>query len=252
MLLVDHFRNSLRARCALSSQRFVDQRQAALESSDAAVQSLAVDYPDPVRLRGIRSKQAADVLERHLQEAHGTDDARGVDLIRSVPAVSGPGVHLAGHEQTGLVVVAKCRDGDSSQAGELADSEQVALVAALVGHAGNLASPTVGESRWAIKRGAETLPLHDEIGRLEWAAPQDWMCEPFMPAKTGLTVAEHQVRTVENYLELRSLAPERPFVPVPQGWKLDDYVRCVDLYYELTGIDLAAQPLVGIGSVCRR
>jgi hypothetical protein len=25
----------------------------------------------------------------------------------------------------------------------------------------------------------------DQIGCLEWAAPQDWMCEPFMLAKTG-------------------------------------------------------------------
>src|SRR5262245_6458969 len=26
----------------------------------------------------------------------------------------------------------------------------------------------------------------DEIGKLEWAAPQDWMCEPFMLSRTGL------------------------------------------------------------------
>jgi hypothetical protein len=124
--------------------------------------------------------------------------------------------------------------------------------------------------RWALDSGGFTeLRLHggwrttpteyvaairrysDEIGRLEWAAPQDWMCEPFMLAKTGLTVAEHQLRTVENYLELRSLAPELPFVPVLQGWSLDDYRRCVELYQQ-TGVDLAAEPLVGVGSVCRR
>jgi hypothetical protein len=35
------------------------------------------------------------------------------------------------------------------------------------------------------------------IGRLAWAAPQVWMCEPFMLAKTGLTVAEHQAPAVE-------------------------------------------------------
>jgi len=91
----------------------------------------------------------------------------------------------------------------------------------------------------------------DEIGRLEWAAPQDWMCEPFMLAKTGLMIAEHQARTVANYLELRSLAPDLPFVPVLQGWSRDDYHRCVELY-QRAGIDLAAAPLVGVGSVCRR
>ena len=50
----------------------------------------------------------------------------------------------------------------------------------------------------------------DEIGNLEWAAPQNWMCEPFMSAKTGLTVREHQVRTVSNDLHLRHLAPDLP------------------------------------------
>jgi hypothetical protein len=91
----------------------------------------------------------------------------------------------------------------------------------------------------------------DEIGQLEWAAPQDWMCEPFMVAKTGLTVAEHQRRTVDSVLELRALAPDLPFVPVLQGWELDDYLACIDLY-TAAGIDLTAEPTVGLGSVCRR
>lgn len=91
----------------------------------------------------------------------------------------------------------------------------------------------------------------DEIGNLEWAAPQDWMCEPFMLDKTGLSVAEHQARTVTSVVELRSLAPDLPFVPVLQGWALDDYLRCADLYAD-AGIDLAAEPTVGVGSVCRR
>lgn len=44
----------------------------------------------------------------------------------------------------------------------------------------------------------------DECGGLVWAAPQDWMCEPFMLAKTRKTVAEHQRLTTENYLLLCS------------------------------------------------
>lgn len=91
----------------------------------------------------------------------------------------------------------------------------------------------------------------DEVGGLQWAAPQDWMCEPFILAKTGLTIAEHQRRTVLNYLELRERAPDLPFVPVLQGWTLDDYQRCVDLYAK-QGVNLQATPLVGLGSVCRR
>lgn len=90
-----------------------------------------------------------------------------------------------------------------------------------------------------------------EIGNLAWAAPMDWMCEPFVVAKTGLSVEEHQRRTVDNYISLRAAAPTLPFIPVLQGWTLADYLHCVDLY-TAAGVDLTTLPLVGIGSVCRR
>lgn len=90
-----------------------------------------------------------------------------------------------------------------------------------------------------------------EIGSLAWAAPQDWMCEPFITAKTGLTVEEHLRRTVGNYLDLRSLDPTLPIIPVVQGFDRADYHRCLDLY-EAAGVDLPAERVVGIGSVCRR
>jgi hypothetical protein len=85
------------------------------------------------------------------------------------------------------------------------------------------------------------------IGRLVWAAPQDWMCEPTVRAQTGLTVAEHQRRTTENYLELRDRGP---FVPVLQGWELRDYLAHVEQYND-AGVDLQTV-LVGVGSICRR
>lgn len=91
----------------------------------------------------------------------------------------------------------------------------------------------------------------DEVGRLAWAAPMDWMCEPAVCKATGRSVAEHQIRTVHGLLYLRHLAPELPIIPVLQGYTLDDYLRCADLY-ERCGVDLAAEPLVGVGSVCRR
>jgi hypothetical protein len=91
----------------------------------------------------------------------------------------------------------------------------------------------------------------EEIGNLEWAAPMDWMCEPVMLAKTSLTVRDHQRRMVDNFLRLRDLARDLPFIPVIQGWGIDDYLRCVDLY-AAAGIDLTAYPTVGLGSVCRR
>lgn len=119
--------------------------------------------------------------------------------------------------------------------------------------------------RWTITPAAyvaEVRRFRDEVGGLAWAAPQDWMCEPIVLrggeaargitfAGTGLSVEEHQRRTVENFLELRALAPDVPFVPVLQGWSVYDYWRCEELYRR-AGVDLQAEPLVGVGTVCRR
>lgn len=92
---------------------------------------------------------------------------------------------------------------------------------------------------------------YDGVGKMDWAAPQDWMCEPIAVKATGLSVLEHQRRTVANYLELWHIAPDLPFIPVVQGWHLADYLRCVDMY-EQAGVDLTSSPTVGVGSVCRR
>ena len=69
---------------------------------------------------------------------------------------------------------------------------------------------------------ARVRRYRDQIGALLWAAPQDWMCEPAIVVKTGLSVAEHQARTVENFCTLRQLAPELPIIPVVQGWTVTD------------------------------
>jgi hypothetical protein len=99
---------------------------------------------------------------------------------------------------------------------------------------------------------AEETRLHmREIGNMERAAPQDWMCEPWILGKTGLTIQEHQRRTVNNYVELMTIAPDVPWMPVLQGWGMCDYLRCVEMY-QRAGVDLHAQPLVGVGTVCRR
>jgi hypothetical protein len=90
-----------------------------------------------------------------------------------------------------------------------------------------------------------------EIGSLAWASSQDWMCEPAITARTGLTVAEHQARTIRSYLDLRDLAPDVPWSPVLQGWTYGDYLDHAEAFERL-GVDLAALPVVGIGSVCRR
>lgn len=106
-----------------------------------------------------------------------------------------------------------------------------------------------------------------EIGRLDWAAPQDWMCEDAIIgggtyggqrfAGTHLSVAEHQRRTVANFLDLAELWPQfsdsaNPYMPVLQGKPgvVSSYLAHAAMY-EDAGIHLADFALVGVGSVCR-
>jgi hypothetical protein len=138
--------------------------------------------------------------------------------------------------------------------------------------------------RWTISAEqyiADNRRWDSELGPAEWIAPRDWMCEPWViygknehldPSHRdyfhgtrearGLgpfddeqdldtAVAIHQRYTVDDYLELASLAPDLPIIPVLQGWTLEQYQRCADMY-AVAGVDLAAQPVVGLGSVCRR
>lgn len=120
--------------------------------------------------------------------------------------------------------------------------------------------------RWTItarEYADEVRRYRDEIGMLDMASAMDWMCEPKIiqgfwhrdPRQrfvgTKLSVREHQRRTVANYLELVSIAPDLPWMPVLQGWALGDYLQNVE-DYAAAGVELAALPRVGVGSVCRR
>lgn len=98
---------------------------------------------------------------------------------------------------------------------------------------------------------SEIRRYRDEIGGLDWASQQDHMCEPHMLKLTGLTIEEHHERTVNNYVELKTIAPELDIIPVLQGWELEHYLRCRDLF-DAKGVDLTKVPVVGVGSVCRR
>ncbi|QYN41012.1 hypothetical protein K1T35_47580 (plasmid) [Pseudonocardia sp. DSM 110487] len=119
-----------------------------------------------------------------------------------------------------------------------------------------------GEWRTTPREYVAAVARYDrEIGVMGWAALQDWMCEPQMLAKTGLTVAEHQARTVDNFLQLRTLWPEYsddscPFEPSLQGdpESPEDYLRCIERY-TAAGVDLRDPEqvdMVAIGSVCRQ
>jgi hypothetical protein len=136
--------------------------------------------------------------------------------------------------------------------------------------------------RWRSSAAEYVAVVRRIVGQLgpdlcEWVAPQDCMCEdlviyggigprglvfegtremrglaPGEPEQDRLTAVRiHQRLTVDNYVELVSLAPEIRFIPVLQGRTLEDYEYC-DQLYRSAGVDLGAAPVVGLGSVCRR
>jgi hypothetical protein len=93
------------------------------------------------------------------------------------------------------------------------------------------------------------------VVKITVAAAQDYMCEPFMLAKTGLSVLDHQRLTIERYdalvEALAELFPEGvPFqiMPVLQGFLISDYLRHIEMY----GDRLTPGMWVGVGSVCKR
>jgi hypothetical protein len=108
----------------------------------------------------------------------------------------------------------------------------------------------VSPDRAKFRRLVEKLPPHRRTpaalrrGRV-------LACLPLHPPFWAGRIRVHQERTVENYLRLRNLAPDLPWLPVLQGWERADYQRHLDQWAG-AGVDLAAVPLAGLGSVCRR
>lgn len=86
-----------------------------------------------------------------------------------------------------------------------------------------------------------------QIGGMVFAAQQDWMCEPMILKKTGLSLREHQTRSLDNYDALINLNPNLPWLPVLQGWEELDYLWHLDALRRRYPVSH-----VGLGSVCRR
>ncbi len=85
-------------------------------------------------------------------------------------------------------------------------------------------------------------------GTLLAAVSQDYMCEPAMLARTGLTVADHQRLTIERYDGLLACDTGVYIMPVLQGYAPSEYVAHIREY----GARLAVGMWVGVGSVCKR
>lgn len=93
------------------------------------------------------------------------------------------------------------------------------------------------------------------IVKIAAAVAQDYMCEPAMLSKTGLSIADHQRLTIERYDSLVAELDARfrgrcpfPVMPVLQGYAPLDYVRHIEMY----GERLERAIWIGVGSVCKR
>lgn len=128
----------------------------------------------------------------------------------------------------------------------------------------------------STRRYAELIARWSSCGNLVAACAQDFMCEDFMfehainpetgEPKTleerwamddmtrGASIPEHQEMTVSRYLNLRhqvrEIGCETPIMPVIQGYEIEDYLACIDLYESWHALPEGSY--VGIGSVCKR
>lgn len=108
---------------------------------------------------------------------------------------------------------------------------------------------TYGGYRHSVAEYAAEIRRWAKNGNLLAAVAQDFMCEPFIVRKTGLSVAEHQRLTIERYDALKACDTAGVYImPVLQGFAPSDYVEHIRLY----GERLAFGQWVGVGSVCKR
>ena len=106
-----------------------------------------------------------------------------------------------------------------------------------------------GRHRRSVETYARLIERWSKCGTLLAAAAQDWMCGPFVIERTGLSVAEHQRRTIERYDALIAECQADTYImPVLQGYRPSEYVQHIADYGERLGCGA----WVGVGSVCKR
>src|SRR4051794_3600429 len=105
-----------------------------------------------------------------------------------------------------------------------------------------------GHYREPVQVYAEHIKRWKSCANLVSAVSQDWMCEPFILEKTGLTVADHQRLTIERYDALLACDTGVYILPVLQGYRPEEYVSHLHQY----GDRLRTGAWVGVGSVCKR
>jgi hypothetical protein len=106
-----------------------------------------------------------------------------------------------------------------------------------------------GAYRHSVEQYAAEINRWADDPTLVAVVAQDYMCEPFIVEKTGLSVEEHQRLTIERYDALHAIVDPRVcIIPVLQGYDVADYLRHLEMYWDR----LARGAYVGVGSICKR
>jgi hypothetical protein len=106
-----------------------------------------------------------------------------------------------------------------------------------------------GDFVLSVEAYAAQIIRWSRCGNMLAAVAQDYMCEDFVVAKTGLTKTDHQRMTIERYDQLRAAVPSDIYImPVLQGYAPEDYAAHVKAY----GDRLKPGMWVGVGSICKR
>jgi hypothetical protein len=105
-----------------------------------------------------------------------------------------------------------------------------------------------GRYRHAPSVYADQLRRLGGVAAIDVVVAQDYMCEPWIVAKTGLSVAEHQRLTIERYDALMAEGLPYLVMPVLQGYMPHEYQAHVRAY----GDRLKPGMWVGVGSICKR
>lgn len=104
-----------------------------------------------------------------------------------------------------------------------------------------------GDYRYSVDEYAHQINKWAKCGNLLIAVSQDYMCEPFILEKTGLTIEKHQELTINRYDALTKIC-SFPIMPVIQGYQVSDYLNHLIKY----GDRFKPNQWVGVGSVCKR
>lgn len=105
-----------------------------------------------------------------------------------------------------------------------------------------------GRYRTSVEIYAQRIHRWSYVGNMLAAVSQDYMCEPFIVERTGLSIPIHQQLTIHRYDTLRELVSRVHVMPVLQGYTREDYLSHLEQY----GSRLDKGMWVGVGSVCKR